>query len=490
MSYGIEIKNSDGNVIIEEGFKNFQVVAFGTTNAGSVIPYGNRFDRGGLVFGKPSGVNQNDSYGWHIQGNAVTASSIFSTQSRVLLDDPVQERANSYGSTTTTTYDFSQTPITLPNVGKISPSVDWVYVEPSATSPSSEYGMEVYAADGTVSYSTLVEGEFDLTAVVHITNFAPPSYGQDDLHASAYYAANAGGDNPFDHYMCLTNLFALAITTIPGQWGWLNTGRWTSYGITVYQPAWNIVFYENVGQQYLFGKYTGTGSGGVTGGDPTVNSAPVYVSGVSSSYTLNSSGTVITPLFTDPEGGMITLQFSIDGAAELGGGTVELINNGTQIRILPGDDDMAFVLSIYANDGTQSTLKTTLVNYTAPDASNTAPTIVSNSVSSSYSLQGNSASQTITPLVTDPESDSYTLSTTVSGSSTGMFVEVNQNNTITVSWNGATSSLSFTLNITAVDEHGAVGNTVSTSILWTPSTGGQGPQAKLPTGPGGGGINT
>lgn len=472
MSYGIEIRNSDGNVIIEEGFKNFQVVAFGTTNAGSVIPYGNRFDRGGLVFGKPSGVNQNDSFGWHIQGNSVTSSSIFSTYSSVSLDDPVQERPNGFGSTSSTTYDYTQTPITVPYAGKVAPSVDWVYVEPSATSPSAEYGMEVYAADGTVSYSTLVEGEFDLTAVVNITNLNPPAYGQDDYHATAYYGANAGGNNPFDHYMCLTNLFALPITTIPGQWGYLNTGRWTSSGITVMQPTWNIAFYENIGQQYLFGKYTGTGSGGVTGGDPTQNSAPVYVSGISTSYTLNSNGTTITPLFTDPEGGQITLQTSIGGAAELGGGTVELINNGTQIRILPGDGDMSFVLGISASDGTQSTLKTATITYNASPG-NTSPTITSG-VNSTYSLLGNSAYQTITPFVVDSEGDTYTLIAAASGSSTGMQVTV-AGNSVIVSWNGATSQLSFTLNITAVDENGAVGNTVSTVINWEPSVSGPNP---------------
>jgi len=222
MSYGIEIRNSDGNIIIEDGFKNFQVVAFGTTSAGSVIPYGNNFLTGGLIFGKPSGVNQNDFYGWHIAGNSTTGNFVGVGRGSVNLVDPVQERPNPF-SGNTTTYDYTTTPITLPNVGKMAPSVDWVYVEPSATSPNpSDYGLEVYAADGTVSYTSTVESEFDLTSVVTITNFDPPYYGQDDFHATGFFSAS---DSAFNYYMCLSNLVSFPVTTIPGQYGWVNSGR-------------------------------------------------------------------------------------------------------------------------------------------------------------------------------------------------------------------------------------------------------------------------
>jgi len=483
MSYGIEIRNSDGNLIIEEGFKNFQVVAFGTTNAGSVIPYANNFSTGGLVFGRPSGVNQNDAFGWHIGGNSTSGSFVGFNSGSVSLVDPVQNRPNSF-SGNSTTYDYTITPITRPYVGKMAPSVDWVYVEPSATSPNgADYGLEVYAADGTVSYSSVVESEFDLAAVTTVTNFDPPLYGDDDYHATGFFSAS---DSAFNYYMCLSNLLSFPITTIPGFYGWINSGRWTSGGITFYQPAWNIANFTNVGQQVLLGKYIGTSSGSQSGGSQTQNLAPTYISGVASSYNLSSSGITITPVFSDPEGGQITIL--TNSAGTLGGATVSLINNGTQVRVVPGSNDASFSLTITGSDGTQGTSRVTAINYTAPPPANTAPSIASSSVSSSYSLQGNTASQTISPFVTDSEGDSYTLSASVSGSSTGMFVTVNTNNTITVSWNGATSSLSFTLNITAVDEHGAVSNTVSTLISWSPSSGGQGPQ--IPPGglPGGGGF--
>jgi len=471
MSYGIEIRNSDGNIIIEDAFKNFQVVAFGTTNAGSVIPYSNNFNTGGLVFGKPSGVNQNDVYGWHIAGNSVGGVFVGLSSGAVSLVDPVQERPNPF-SGNTTTYDYTTTPITRPYVGKMAPSVDWVYVEPSATSPNpSDYGLEVYAADGTVSYSSTVESEFDLTSVVTITNFDPPLYGDDDFHATGFFSAS---DSAFNYYMCLSSLSSFPITTMPGFWGWVNSGRWTAGGITFYQPTWNIANFTSVGQQILVGKYVGTSSGAQSGGAQTQNDAPTYISGVSSTYTLNTNGTTITPIFSDPEGGQITITFSTVGT--LGGASIDLINNGTQIRIVPGDNDASFALTITGSDGTKGTSRVASIYYTAPSTSNNPPVIVASSVDSSYSLQGNFAATTISPIVIDPDTgDSYTLNTSVTGSSTGMAVNVNQNNTITVSYNGAGSALSFTLNITAVDQQGAVSSPVSTVISWLPGAGGSWP---------------
>jgi len=240
----------------------------------------------------------------------------------------------------------------------------------------------------------------------------------------------------------------------------------TAGGITFYQPTWNIANFTSVGQQILIGKYVGTSSGAESGGNETEtpNLAPTYISGVASSYTLNTNGTTITPIFSDPEGGQITITFYTSGT--LGGASIELINNGTQIRIVPGDNDASFSLTIVGSDGTQGTSRVAAINYTVPASSNNPPVIATNSVSSSYSLQGTSATTTISPLVIEPDGDSYTLSASVTGSSTGMSVTVNQNNTITVSWNGAMVGLSFTLNITAVDQNGAVSSPVSTIIIW------------------------
>lgn len=477
MSYGLEIKNSAGNVIIEDSYKNFQVVAYGTTQAGSVIPYTNTFNDGGLVFGKPSGVNQNDSYGWHIAGNSTSATVFTGNGGTVTLSDPVQDRPNPF-SGNTQQYDYTQTPITLPAVGKISPYVDWVYVKPSAISPSSsEYGLEVYAADGSVSYSSVLESNFELVASTTISNFSPAAYGQDDMHGTAYYGVPSG-ENAFDYYMCLTNLLSMPITSVPAFWGWVSSGKWTSSGITFFQPAFNIANFQTVGYQHIIGKFSGSEDESVDGGTPTQNSPPSYVSGVSSSYTLNSSGTTITPIFVDPEGGQITLLTSTSGT--LGGANVSLINNGTQVRIVVGSSSANFTLTITASDGSRSTSRTTSINYNA--VTNNPPVIAASSVASSYSLQGNLASVTITPLVTDSDGDSYSLTTSVSGSSTGMSITAGSSN-VTVGWNGATTDRNFTLNITAVDSNGALSNTVSTVIYWEPSVSGPGPTYPNPNFP-------
>ena len=62
--YGIEIRNEDGNIIVDDVYKNFQVMAYGIADAGDAISFStDDYEDGSLLFGRPINVNQNDSSG-------------------------------------------------------------------------------------------------------------------------------------------------------------------------------------------------------------------------------------------------------------------------------------------------------------------------------------------------------------------------------------------------------------------------------------------
>lgn len=487
MSYGIEVRNSDGNIIIDDKYKNFQVVAYGTVQPNQTIPYSSAaVQNGGLVFGKPSNVNQNDTAGFHIActpnifGGATTVATIV---------DPVQERPNPF-SGNTQTYDYRNTPITNPNVGKMAPAVDWVYVQPSVTGSSSpDYGLEVYAADGTVSYTSSIDDSFDIVSTTEISQLGPSSQYDEDYHAVGSVQLNLStGETPFDYYVLLGNFLSLPITSIPGWWGWVNTAKWTASSLTVYQPTWNISNFTSVAQQFVVGKYAGDANSGQSGGTTTNNAAPNYISGVSSSYVLYSeSSIIISPVFSDPEGDAITLSYAVTSGTQ-GGATIQQSGSlGENFEISPGSTDANFTLAIYANDGQSTTTRTTNISYTVPTGS--PPTI--GGINSSYSMVGNNSTITISPLTSDSDGDTpITISASVtSGDSTGLFIQMNTQNTqITISWNGASSTRSFQLSIYAVDSSGSASSTVTTTISYTPQSGPGGPGG--PGGPpSGGGLD-
>jgi hypothetical protein len=77
-TYGIEIRNEDGNIIVDDVYKNFQVMSYGIADAGDAIPFStDDYEDGALLFGRPINVNKNDSSGWHIAGSSGTATQFF-----------------------------------------------------------------------------------------------------------------------------------------------------------------------------------------------------------------------------------------------------------------------------------------------------------------------------------------------------------------------------------------------------------------------------
>jgi len=239
MSYGLQIKNGSNNIIIDEAFKNFQIAATGTSAAGTALPItGNLMTEGGLVFAKPSGVNTSDSAGWHI-GIEMNFYSAHTGQFDVNLT-----------STYSGGVDRSTSAITSPNLGKQAPNIDWIYIKPSATPTSTEYGLEVYAADGTMSFSSEVSGMFNIIS----TAVSNPSTKSGNHFFTPWYAGS--GRDVFDCYVCIGNFLHFHISST--TWGWAHTAKWQSSGnkLTLIQPDW--VYPNNtVPAMYLMGQLSG-----------------------------------------------------------------------------------------------------------------------------------------------------------------------------------------------------------------------------------------
>lgn len=467
--YGIEIRNEDGNIIVDDVYKNFQVMAYGIADAGDAISFStDDYEDGALLFGRPINVNQNDSYGWHIAGSSGSATLFGGVSAYVNLSDPVINMGYNPHP------DYSTQPIASPSVGKITPQVEWVLIKPNVTSPNAEdYGLEVYAPDGTVSFATGVETIFDIVSTVTIN----PDSTAYQYHQTATFASS---DNIFNYWICLSNLMHFPIQTVPGFFGWVASGKWrgSTNSITFYQPSWQFTNYNSAGLQFTIGRLSGDTSSPTGGTTTGTNNAPVYQGGIASSYNIPQGGHVdISPLFVDPEGGGITLLTSTTGT--LGGATVALFDNGTRIRVTAGSDDANFTLTITGSDGINSVDVNTTMTHTSA-TTNAAPYYVSG-INSSYALTGGQTT-TISPLFIDPEGQTLTISHTITGSTNGVNVQT-VNNTIELT--PGVQAASFTLNILASDPSGATAQQ-STSITYNPTTTSYTPT--FPPNLGGGGV--
>lgn len=452
-TYGIEIRNEDGNIIVDDVYKNFQVMSYGIADAGDAIPFStDDYEDGALLFGRPINVNKNDSSGWHIAGSSGTATQFFGVSAYVNLSDPVIDMGFN------PVLDYSTYAITAPNVGKITPKVEWVLIKPSVTSPSaSDYGLEVYAPDGTVSFATGVETTFDIVGTVQVNTSSTPY----NNHNVATFGAS---DDIFNYWICLSNLMHFPIQTIPMFFGWVASGKWrgATNTITFYQPAWQFPGHNSSGQQWIIGRFNGDNSSPTGGTTTGTNSAPSYQGGIASSYNIPQGGYVdISPLFIDPEGGGITLSTSTTGT--LGGATIYIWNNGTTIRVTAGDDDADFTLTITGSDGINDVDINTTMTHTAA-STNAAPQYVSG-IDSSYALTSG-ATTAITPLFMDPEGQTLTVSYTTTGSTNGVFVQTVGNE---IQLTPGAQAASFTLNILVSDPAGATAQR-STNITYTPTT--------------------
>ena len=102
------------------------------------------------------------------------------------------------------------------------------------------------------------------------------------------------------------------------------------------------------------GKFTTTASTSVT----MVNAGPTPITGINSSYTLNSQGgadTVLTAISADPDGASLTWSYTITSGS-LNGTTIAQADNVFTIN--PHDSqDATFVLTISASDGLNAATK-------------------------------------------------------------------------------------------------------------------------------------
>lgn len=488
MSYGLEVKNSAGNLIVDDIYKNFQVHSYGIADAGDTIEIPiSSYEDGGLVFGRPYGVNKNDTAGWHIAANAGYAT-VYDQVTGVLqpgipLADPVMWNTNSNQN-----IDYSTTAITSPPIGKITPKVEWVYVRPSVTGAGdTDYGLEVYAPDGSVSFSSGIDTSFDIVGVGQVGSAGgTQAFG---FHHTGTFGT--GTDDPFDYWICMSNLLNFSLTGTAGTtiWGWAVTGKWTKLGgnqIIFYQPFFNFAGQNPAGLQFMVGKFRGDDANPNTDtNQETTNNPPVYQVGMAASYNMSQNvDLTLAPVFTDPEGGGISLSYSTSGT--LGGATVTQYydpNDGRdEFLIEHGTSSANFNLTVTASDGYSTTSRTTTITYTV--SANNNPPVYLGGVQLQYSLVYNNTTN-ISPLFGDADGDSLTIDYFVTGSSGNCSFSMSQNGSLTIFPN--TTACTFQITFTATDPSGAQAQKTTQVSYSGYSSGGGG--GNPPGGPGGGGVD-
>lgn len=178
MSYGIEIKNTSGNIIIDDTYRNFEVSASGSKVPGNAYPGISGFNLGtDMLMAKPNRVSEN------------------------FLDIAIN-----YSSTPSWGGDFSS-PFTNPN--------SWSYkvLRPSVTIPGSGYGIEIFNSSGQLCFSSNTLEVFNVMAA---GNFRGGFSNNGAIYTSATNTTTlefspASYESIEDYYISTANLWFLSI---------------------------------------------------------------------------------------------------------------------------------------------------------------------------------------------------------------------------------------------------------------------------------------
>ena len=213
MSYGVEIKNNDGNVILGEGQPTFLIRGSGTANfsatAGTGYAPSNGPGDGSDGYIPLSGI----SYYGNVLGSdflfgAPYSSSGFSSTAQVHLEGMITWGAilsrlqRKWGRNEAS---LGATPSPKP------PQFKWFQVAganqngfPVPSSGTTDYGLEVYAANGDVNFTTTQLSAFGTVAAVVETsaNSSTISSGGENFlsaHTATFIAP--AGENIYDYYV-------------------------------------------------------------------------------------------------------------------------------------------------------------------------------------------------------------------------------------------------------------------------------------------------
>ena len=228
MSYGLEIRNSDNNVIIDGSLPNLLVRGFGTTGFGGIA---------GTGYAPPNGPgdgsdgyipNSGISYNGNVLGSDILfgvpySSSGFASNAEVHLEGNMQVGAivtrlsRKWGRNEAS---FGATPSPKP------PQYKWFQLAgsnqngfPVQQSSSTDYGFEVYDGNGVVVFTTTILTSFGTIQGVVVTTGGNGTYSTGgDTFAGAHTATFIApvGEDIYDYYVSF-NDFDYDNNTVPAN---------------------------------------------------------------------------------------------------------------------------------------------------------------------------------------------------------------------------------------------------------------------------------
>jgi hypothetical protein len=174
MSYGLEIRNSDGNIIIDTVYPNTEIVSSGTFSSSVSYPGVSGFDEAtDLLFVAPNDTNP--QYGY--------------VNVQTYIPPNVSSR----------TFSLTDGVTAYPT------SLSFKSLRPSVSTPSnSEYGLEVFDENGNLTFTSLTESVFQIVAggnfVCTATNLTPVVDASFDIPT---------GDNITDYFVLVNHIHYL-----------------------------------------------------------------------------------------------------------------------------------------------------------------------------------------------------------------------------------------------------------------------------------------
>jgi hypothetical protein len=224
MSFGIEIKNNDGNTILGEGQPTFLIRGAGTANFGAdagtgYAPGGGPGD-GSDGYIPLSGISYNGKVlGSDFLFGAPYSSSGFSSTAQVHMEGTITSGILGRVQRRWGRNEASQGASISPKP----PQFKWFQVAganqngfPVPSSSTTDYGLEVYASNGDVNFTTTDLSSFGTIQAVVQTSSNSSSFS---IGGETYLAAHTAtfiapaGENIYDYY----TMFNQAIYQVSGQ---------------------------------------------------------------------------------------------------------------------------------------------------------------------------------------------------------------------------------------------------------------------------------
>lgn len=233
MSYGIEIKNSDNHIIIDDKYPNLLVTHSGIANSGVSYPPPNTVETNGdIVMIQP-------------RGKTSGAWSVFTELPLVTSDaDGIGWNDKKFGYTT-------------PNPLRPTPnSYNYKILKSyGLTKATSGYGLEIYDETGNgVIFSSELDNNMEIVAVGNATaGFSADGYAQ---LVSTYYIPS--GEDINDYFVMANTMFNFYYQTVQTI-EYIGTVTVThaveSYAVFHYGSTQKIEFWSHYQSNYIIGKF-------------------------------------------------------------------------------------------------------------------------------------------------------------------------------------------------------------------------------------------